>query len=363
LIAYRLATPKDLVIDGKLDDPSWQEVGFSSSFVDISTSRIPRLQTNVKLRYDDEYLYVGAFLEEPQVAANISHTCHCIDPDHDQVIFHDNDFEIFVDADGSTHNYKEFEMNASNLNGTSATWDLLLNKPYDDGGFENSTRVFGSNGWDMIPPGHCRTYTDGVLNDPYSNPTFWSAEVALPLRKLAEKTIATVPVASGSYWRINFSRVEWAMKVVNGKYQQYPSCQSCPVPGSPQEDNWVFSPMGAIAMHLPEKWAFLQFSSDPVNSTSIVKNPEWPVRSVASALYYAQHEFSNANQGIFTDNINLLIPYAPVDVFSCMFTPQITLSADSKKFVASITSFDGAFTATITDDRYLRVFENQIQTK
>ena len=31
-----------------------------------------------------------------------------------QVIFHDNDFEIFVDADGSNHNYKEFEMNALN---------------------------------------------------------------------------------------------------------------------------------------------------------------------------------------------------------------------------------------------------------
>ena len=31
-----------------------------------------------------------------------------------QVIFHDNDFEIFVDADGSNNNYKEFEMNALN---------------------------------------------------------------------------------------------------------------------------------------------------------------------------------------------------------------------------------------------------------
>ena len=31
-----------------------------------------------------------------------------------KVIFHDNDFEIFLDADGSNHNYKEFEMNALN---------------------------------------------------------------------------------------------------------------------------------------------------------------------------------------------------------------------------------------------------------
>ena len=40
-------------------------------------------------------------------------------------IFHDNDFEVFVNADGTTHNYKEYEMNSLNQ-----TWDLALNKPY-----------------------------------------------------------------------------------------------------------------------------------------------------------------------------------------------------------------------------------------
>ncbi len=63
-----------------------------------------------------------------------------------QVIFHDNDFEIFVDADGSTHYYKETEVNAG-----AADWDLCLNKPYNDGGYENSSRVFGAQGFDMAP--------------------------------------------------------------------------------------------------------------------------------------------------------------------------------------------------------------------
>ena len=56
--------------------------------------------------------------------------------DHNSVIFHDNDFEVFIDADGSNHNYKEFEINA-----LGTTWCLMLNKPYDDGGGENSKRV------------------------------------------------------------------------------------------------------------------------------------------------------------------------------------------------------------------------------
>ena len=31
-------------------------------------------------------------------------------------------------------------------------------------------------------------------------------------------------------------------------------------PAFPHEDNWVWSPQGEIAMHLPERWGFLQFS-------------------------------------------------------------------------------------------------------
>ena len=50
--------------------------------------------------------------------------------------------EVFVDADGSNQFYKEFEINALN-----ATWDLTLNRPYADDGYENSTRTFGKKGW------------------------------------------------------------------------------------------------------------------------------------------------------------------------------------------------------------------------
>ena len=87
-----------------------------------------------------------------------------------QVIFHDNDFEIFVDPDGDTHYYYEYEVNALN-----ATWDLCLNRPYSDGGHENSTRVFGAQGWDYqpwssaspgAPPLKCAVFVDGAVNDP-----------------------------------------------------------------------------------------------------------------------------------------------------------------------------------------------------
>jgi hypothetical protein len=206
--------------------------------VDISTAASPRLSTHAKIRWDDAFLYVGALLEEPQAFANITATCHCLNASQDQVIFHDNDFEIFVDAPGTTHYYKEFEMNALNQ-----TWDLQLNRAYDDGGGENSSRVLGPAGWDYLPPiggngtMHTAAYVEGTINSPATGTKFWSVEVALPLAKLAENTAASVPPKAGDFWRINFSRVEWAVVTSpdGTRYWKEPSCQSCPVPGAPNE--------------------------------------------------------------------------------------------------------------------------------
>lgn len=91
----------------------------------------------------------------------------------------------------------------------------------------------------MYPNVKSAVYTDGVANDPSVPATHWSLEVAFPLQDLVFNTSATAPPAPGAFWRINFSRVEWAVKVVNGAYWLEPSCQSCPVPGTQTEDNWV----------------------------------------------------------------------------------------------------------------------------
>eukprot|EP01116_Phalansterium_solitarium_P023471 TRINITY_DN8233_c0_g6_i2.p1 TRINITY_DN8233_c0_g6~~TRINITY_DN8233_c0_g6_i2.p1 ORF type:complete len:385 (+),score=126.60 TRINITY_DN8233_c0_g6_i2:546-1700(+) len=347
-IAYKV--DKDLVIDGKLDDPAWTAVGWSENFVDISTNITPHLQTNMKIRYDDTFLYVGALLQEPQTWANITHTCHCIDPNEDQVIFHDNDFEIFVDADGSTHYYKEYEMNAAN-----ATWDLCLDKTYTDGGYENSTRLFGKAGFDMQPPLHCRTYVNGVINDPATGSSYWSVEVALPLAGEALNKSVDLPPKSGQYWRINFSRVEWAVKIVDGQYQKFPCCQSCPNPGTAVEDNWVWSPQGQVDMHVPERWGFIQFSDDPVNTTKLVKSNEWTVREVAAALYWAQRSFYFANNHTYTSDVTQLYAYAEPNVLdgTCTQLPKIELNEQG--YQVYIPSLDNSQIGGITQDRYLTV--------
>jgi hypothetical protein len=82
-VAYR-NFDRDLVIDGRLDDAAWQEVGFTEDFVDISTATTPRLRTNIKMRFDDDFLYIGARMQETMLAANITYCCHCNNEPGDQ---------------------------------------------------------------------------------------------------------------------------------------------------------------------------------------------------------------------------------------------------------------------------------------
>src|ERR1700733_14843468 len=117
----RATTP--ILIDGNLDDAAWRNAPWTDDFVDIQGAGhpTPRYRTRAKMLWDDRYFYVAAELEEPQVWATLTK--------HDSVIFRDNDFEVFIDANSNNHGYAEMEMNALNT-----TWDLLLTRPYKDDG-------------------------------------------------------------------------------------------------------------------------------------------------------------------------------------------------------------------------------------
>src|SRR5437588_10474098 len=89
---YRANMP--VRVDGKLDERAWRAAAWTTDFVDIEGSAKPtsRYRTRAKILWDDEYLYIGAELEEPEVKATLTK--------HDSVIFHDNDFEVFLKPPG-----------------------------------------------------------------------------------------------------------------------------------------------------------------------------------------------------------------------------------------------------------------------
>ena len=92
---------KPIRIDGRLDG-QWRNAPWTSDFVDIegSAKARPRFRTRAKMQWDDEYFYIAAELEESHVWGTLTQ--------HDAVIFHDNDFELFVAPNSDSHEYFEF---------------------------------------------------------------------------------------------------------------------------------------------------------------------------------------------------------------------------------------------------------------
>ena len=137
------------------------------------------------------------------------------------------------------------------------------------------------------------------------------------------------------------------------------------MPGATNEDNWVWSPQGSIAMHLPEKWGFLQFEEGAVNASALRVNREWPVRSVAAAVYYAQHAFAGDHGGNFTDTLADLAPYLDsLDIVdgTCTLGKPVSVAlwvdpaGGGPRFNASIppsSAGDHTVSASIDDQRLL----------
>ncbi len=231
----RTVTPP--VIDGKPDDPAWEKAPWTSDFTDIegALKPPPPLKTRAKLLWDDHYLYIAAELEEPHLWATY-------DAD-ESVIFHENDFEIFIDPGNDGLLYYELEINA-----LGTKWDLLLTRPYREGGFP-------INAWEIT--GLIRgVYLDGSLNDPSDLDRSWSLELALPWKVLRECAPHHRRPVPGDTWRLNFSRVQWDRETIGGKYVK----KADPLTGKPlPEHNWVWAPQGVINMHIPEKWGMMEF--------------------------------------------------------------------------------------------------------
>jgi hypothetical protein len=274
-VCFRAESP--ITIDGKLDEASWASAPWSEMFVDIEgdAKLKPRWRTHMKMLWDDRFLYIAAEMEEQHLWATLTQ--------HDEVIFQDHDFEVFLDPDGDNQNYCELELNAKNT-----TWDLLLTKPYRDGGR-------AVNGWEIAGL-KTAVRLDGTLNDPRDTDRGWTVEIAWPWTGLKELTSATVPPRDGDQWRINFSRVEWDMEIAGRKYQK--------VKGRP-EHNWVWSPQGVIDMHRPERWGYLQFSTAKVGSVAFRPDPDRRVRDQLHRIYDAQREHCTKT-GTYADSLEAL---------------------------------------------------------
>ncbi|MCD4735058.1 MAG: hypothetical protein K8R53_03355, partial [Bacteroidales bacterium] len=232
---YCYKTSGLIKIDGVADESAWNLAPWSENFVDIEGTSKPKFSTQYKMLWDDSCLYVFAKLEEPHIWATLT--------EKDAIIYRDNDFEIFIDPEGDAKNYFETEVNAF-----GTVLDLFMDKPYNKRGKADFS-------WDCT---NLRTgiRIDGTINNPDDNDRKWSIEMAIPWRELSHNNTITKPPKSGETWRMNFSRVQWSTKILDGKYEKIKNKNT----GKPlPENNWVWSSQGVVNMHIPEKWGYVTF--------------------------------------------------------------------------------------------------------
>jgi hypothetical protein len=270
--------PSPPTIDGRLTEAAWSRAAWTAPFVN-SEGRdrpAPPFRTRAKMMWDDRYLYLAARLEEPDVRASFT--------TRDTTVWRENAFEVFIDPTGDTHHYYEFQINAR-----ETQWDLMLTRPYRDGGVPISA-------WDLrgLKKG---VAVQGTLNDPSDTDTSWTVELALPWAVLAEAAPDAEPPSGGDRWRINLTRMQWPASVVDGAY----------VRDTTGNDAAAWSPQGQGSFHMPERWGVVEFSDAAVgadaDSVRVTRTGrlKWALRR----LYYRQRAHRSAH-GTYAASLDAL---------------------------------------------------------
>lgn len=248
-------------IDGIDNELDWKTSLFTDNFIDIEGIKVPKFDTKIKMLWDDHYLYVYSEMKEPHIWANIKQ--------RDEVIYYNNDFEVFLDPSGTGTNYGEIEINALNT-----VWDLFLDKPYRTGGKPNFE--WNLNNLKSAVSIH------GTLNNSTDIDSLWTVELAIPLKPLIglKNRPKSIP-KEGEQWRINFSRVEWDHDITNGIYDRKKEGEKYL-----KEYNWVWSNQKVINMHEPEKWGYLQFTEGTSSKDiEFITDKDLNIKQVAFALF------------------------------------------------------------------------------
>ncbi|KAG2966215.1 hypothetical protein PC121_g24365, partial [Phytophthora cactorum] len=319
-------------LDGRVDKEEWGHVPWSEPFVDIEgPERKPKdfPLTRFKMMYDDDTLYVGAELVEPKIWGTLTQK--------NSTMYHENDFEVFFNPDGSRHHYYELEVNCLNT-----IWELLLHRPYKDGySIENPFNLVSLRS---------AVFVDGLTNSPETECVRWCVEMSWSLAELqqfnklrfrrdleeplssrsqpgsasiatprppsgpgrtARPAVTTGRTVAGDVWRVNFSRVQYELEtVVNADTNQL---QYQKVPDK-REDNIVWAPTGVIDIHRPERWGYVFFSSENelpggelelASAMSGFLEEQMAVERVLDAVYYRQRAYHGSHGG-FASTMEML---------------------------------------------------------
>ncbi len=215
-VCHRTAEP--ITVDGTLAEPAWQRAEVIMLREDASGGA-PRQRTEVRLLWDDAYLYVAFHCEDRDIWG--------ITTERDQPIYEQEVVEVFLDDDSDGVGYVEIEVSPLN-----AVLDLfMLNREDVRKGL-----------WDWNSSGlRTAVVVDG---DPYRRETedrSWTVELAIPFADML--TAPHIPPHDGDSWRANFYRIDRA---------------------EDGDEYSAWSPTYRRNYHTPARFGRLLFSGEPV---------------------------------------------------------------------------------------------------
>ena len=262
---YRTRAP--IAIDGRLSDPAWQQAPRSPRFVDMVTGDPAFFDTRAAALWDDQYLYIGFWVEEPFVEAQLT--------ERDSLIFLENDVEVFIDGGDC---YYEFEINAlGTIYEVFFIWqdaytrgskfdvpefDLLSRRALSFGGNYDRTGEhfwwgthprkarWAFTDWDL-PGLRSAVHVDGVINERAVIDKGWTVELAFPWAGMGWLANGrSLPPQDGDVWSMFFGRFE-KLEVAGARPEPQPA--------------WCWNKHGTLDTHMPERFTRVHFSTQYVD--------------------------------------------------------------------------------------------------
>jgi hypothetical protein len=254
--AYRIDEP--IKIDGHLDEAAWREAPRSPRFSDMISGARSVHDTRAAVLWDETNLYVGFWIEEPNVQADLT--------ERDSLIFRNNDVELFIAGRDA---YYEFEINALGTiyevffiwDGEYDQFDYAQQDPtlskehprareWNGVGFKEHPRGLRTGFWDYDLPGlRWAVHVDGTINDDSDRDRGWTVEMSIPwqsLHLLAQADGRALPPKNGDIWRMDFSRFN--------TYRE--------APPAADSGGFFWSPHGERDSHIPECFPIIHFSEE-----------------------------------------------------------------------------------------------------
>jgi hypothetical protein len=168
-------------IDGKFaDEEAWKGALKLDPFVNtMNGQKVPKA-TEVLAMWDEKHLYLAMRAEDDNLKSEYKK--------HDDELWHQDAFEIFLDPAGDKLDYYEIQVSPKGV-----VFDSHLPK-------------YRENQNDWTSKVKLKVKTDGTVNDEADADKEWSLELAIPFASLEKG--GGVPPKAGDKWKMNFFRVD-----------------------------------------------------------------------------------------------------------------------------------------------------------